>query len=124
MMNRRRLFVGLVLALLVGVTLSANLYDFEQLTIDNTATGKGFTAAKITPAGQVPMTLAQCRVETAEIRYLYVDPLKIAVTASVGTQAEPGEFITITGREEILNFRAIRTGATSATLSCTYRAVQ
>lgn len=122
-MNMRRLLAGLIVALGLSVTLSANFYNFEQITVDATAGGKGFTAALITPSGQPPMTLVTCRLRTAEVSYLWVDPSKTAVTASVGMLLEPGEIITLTSREQITNFRAIRTGATSGQLDCTYMVV-
>lgn len=96
-------------------------WDFEQITIDNTAGGIGFTAAKITPSGKPPMTYAACRVRTAELSYLYVPPAQIAVTASVGQLLEPGDSIVFQKREDIVNFKAIRTGATSSQIDCLYK---
>lgn len=118
----KRLLLGLLVALTLSVTLSAAFYDFEQITVDATAGGKGFTAAKITPSNKPVMTYASCRLRTAEISYLDVDPAQTAVTSSVGALLEPGEIITFTNREDLLNFRAIRTGASSGQLDCHYKA--
>lgn len=104
----------------IGVFVSAqgaNYLAFEQLTVDNTSGGKSFTAAKITPSGQMMATTATCRLETAEIRYT-IDTT--APTSSVGTLLEPGDTLVLSGHDVLLNFRAIRTGATSGTLDCTY----
>jgi len=124
MQGLRRCLVGVLVACALVGSAYAAFYDFEQITIDATAGGKGFTAAKITPNGQPLMTFAQCRLELAEIRYLWVDPARTVVTASVGTLLEPGEFLTFVSREEMTNFRAIRTTAVSGQLDCTYKAVQ
>jgi hypothetical protein len=118
----KRLILALLVALTLGVTLAASYYDFEQITVDATAGGKGFTSAKITPTNKPPMTYASCQLETAQIRYLWVDPAATAVTASVGTLMNPGDFVTFANREELLNFRAIRTGGTSGQLNCHYKA--
>ena len=119
----KRLILALLVAVTLGVVLQAAFYDFEQITVDATAAGKGFTSSKITPTNAPAMTIASCRLRTAEISYLLVDPAKTTVTASVGQLLEPGDVITLTDREQILNFRAIRTGATSGQLDCWYRAV-
>lgn len=119
----RRLGLGALVWAVLSVTLGANYYAFEQITVDSTAGGKGFTAATITPAGRPVMTWADCTVRTASISYLVVDPAVTAVTASVGQVANIGDRIVITSRELILNFRAIRTGATSGQLDCWYMAV-
>lgn len=119
----KRVLVALCVALALAVTAEASYYDFEQITVDNTSGGKGFTLTKIS-TGAAPMSFAQCRLETAEVRYLYVDPSVTAVTASVGTLLEPGDYIVFTNREDMVNFRAIRTGATSGVLDCLYKGVR
>jgi uncharacterized iron-regulated membrane protein len=118
----KRVFLALVALLTLSVTLAASFYNFEQITVDATAGGKGFTAAKITPSNTPVMTSGSCRLRTAEISVLWVDPAVTAVTASVGQLVEPGDTIVISNREDLLNFRAIRTGASSGQLDCTYKA--
>jgi hypothetical protein len=122
-MRLRNWLLAGAIALALAGSASAAYFDFEQITIDNTSAGKGFTSTKITPAGQPVMTIAVCQVETAQIRYAWTDPSKTTVTSSVGTLANPGDTILITGREELVNFRAIRTGSTSGQLNCHYKAV-
>lgn len=98
--------------------LEAAFYDFEQITVDATAGGKSLTAAKVSPNGFVYVS---CRLRTAEISWLTVDPTKTTVTASVGQLLEPGDVLLITSREEALNLRMIRTGGTSGQTDCTYK---
>lgn len=115
---RLRLFAWLVFLLLGIASLlhAANLLSYEQVTVANTAIG--FTSTKITPAG-VQATTATCRLETAEVRYT-IDGT--TPTTSVGTPWEPLEALTFNGHDVLVNFRAIRTGATSGVLNCVYSA--
>lgn len=118
----RRVLAGCIVALCLTIVVQAVYYDFEQITIDATAGGKGFTAAKITPTNGNPMmTYADCRLRTAEISYLTQPPLVTVVTASVGQLLEPGDRLIFFKREDMQNFRAIRTGATSGQLDCLYK---
>lgn len=114
----RRLATAALVAMALAVSLEAAFYDFEQITIDATAGGVKLTAAKVSPNG---FTYVSCRLRTAEISYLTVDPTKTTVTASVGQLLEPGEILTISSREEALNLRMIRTGASSGQVDCSYR---
>lgn len=93
----------------------ASYLAFEQVTVANSAIG--FTATKITPTGGPMATQASCRLETAEIRYT-VD--LTAPTTTVGTLLEPGDTLVLSGHDVLANFKAIRTGATSGVLDCTY----
>lgn len=113
----RRLLIALAFALALGAAVDGAWYDFEQITVDNTAGGVKLTVAKVA----ISVQTARCRVRTAEISVLAVDPTKTAVTASVGTLLEPGDLWVSTSREEMLNLRAIRTGATSGQLDCEYK---
>lgn len=112
----KRIAAVLTLCLVVTAPAWAAFYSFEQLTV--AATAVPFTATKITPANLTPMTIAQCRLETAQIRYSYDGTTP---TSSVGILWEVGEYITFTQREDILNFKAIRTTSTSGQLDCTYK---
>ena len=88
---------------------------YEQLTV--AATSTPFTAAKITSSGMGLATWASCRLETAEIRYTHDGT---APTSSVGTLLEVGDVLTLHTREDVLNFKAIRTGSSSGVLDGTY----
>lgn len=110
----------MLLAVSLAAPAFAAFYDFEQITVDATAGGKSLTAAKVTAFTQT----VTCRARTAEISFLYLDPLKTTVTSSVGQLLEPGDTITLTDRQDMLNFRAIRTGATSGQLDCAYKYTQ
>lgn len=106
--------VLLVLCLSGVAIVSAITPVTEQVTV--AATPIGFTGAKIRGA-----TTAFCRLETAEIRYEFGGP---TVTTSVGFLWEVGEEKTLQNTTQVSNvlstFNAIRTGATSGTLSCKY----
>lgn len=111
-----RLFVASVIA--VACSAAALAEDrFEQITVDNTAGGVAMTTTKITPVGQPQAQYASCRLETAEIRYTLDGT---APTTTVGTLLEIGDTLPIAGHDRLFKFRAIRTGATSGVLDCTY----
>jgi hypothetical protein len=116
----KRLLCAALLAVAFAATAHAAFFDFEQITVDNTSGGVKLTAAKVA----VSLEYVLCKVRTAEISFLTVDPNAKTVTTTVGTLAEPGDQILITSREEALNLRAIRTGSTSGQLDCTYRTRQ
>ena len=82
----------------------------ETLTIAGTAVG--LTASKYSDAIRAEMTL-----EDAQIRFWVdgTDP-----TSSAGHPVNIGDIINIDGTSQIINFKAIRTGATSGTLQITY----
>lgn len=101
---------------------AVSFISFEQKTIDATAGGVSFTAAKIQPNGSgtnPQATLAVCRQEAAEVRFT-IDGT--APTTTVGTLLEIGDWLSINGFDSLLRFRAIRTGATSGQADCTYTA--
>lgn len=114
----RRASVTLVLLLLLAATPGSVSYiAFEQITVANTAIG--FTSARITPPGFNQAQLASCRLRTAQISFTYDGTVP---TASVGTLLEVGELLSVTGQDNLVRFRAIRTGGTSGQLDCTYTA--
>lgn len=87
---------------------------FETLTVDNTAGGVGFTAAKLSPnRGRAVLG----PLETAQIRFT-VDGT--APTTTVGHVLEIGQVLYLDEQKELVNFRAIRTGASSGSLPVTY----
>lgn len=97
-------------------------FDFEQITIDATAGGIGFTASKINPtcAGCLnsKAQAAICFVETAEIRVKTNSTT--VVSSTVGILMEPGQSFVVYGYDDISTFKGIRTTSTSATLDCSY----
>lgn len=78
-------------------------------TIDSTAGGIGVTA----PAGSL---YAEFLVETAQVRFTVNGT---APTTTVGRIANPGDTIRI-ATDDFTKFKAIRTGATSASLQGDY----
>jgi hypothetical protein len=89
-----------------------NPIAFETLTVDDTAAGIHLTAATYTDANGAYIT-----AETASIRFR-VDGT--APTASVGHLVETKGVIELRSQKEIENFKAIRTGSTSAVIMITY----
>jgi len=103
----RRLCV-MALVLVLGMTVSAQMpvRSYETLTVG--AAAVGLAAATITVNGQQMQTCSG-RLETAQIRMGYVDVL--LPTDAVGTPAEVGDMVTITGFDNIKRWRGIRTGS-------------
>ena len=95
----------------------AGLYDsfaYEALTVAGTAVG--FTTATLEDAdGNAQKIFAT--LETAQIRYTLDGTTP---TSTVGHLLEVGDTLQITGSDDIVAFRAIRTGGTSASLKVTY----
>lgn len=110
----KKIFV-LIISVLIFVVLAmhANAAQDEIITVADTAVG--FTAANITSAGSA--TKAVCTLETAAIRFYSTGSTP---TATTGHLLNVGETVTITGVWPIKNFKAIRTGATSGILTCSY----
>lgn len=109
-MYRRALIVTvLVTAAAAVVALAQTAVAFSTVTIPGTATAITASTAYKT---------ATCSVETAQIRWT-MDGVTTP-TASVGHVADPGDFIQLVGNANLRQFLAIRTGSTSASLSCTF----
>lgn len=115
----RRTFASALVGVVITLATPAGVsyVAFEQITVANTAIG--FTAARITPAGFNQATLATCRLRTAQVSYT-VDGT--TPTTTVGTLLEVGDTLTVAGHDLLVLFRAIRTGATSGQLDCSYSA--
>ena len=120
MVMRTRLLLVALVALLLTTSAHAAYYRFAQVTIPAASTA--LPAALITPGGGIPpMTYVDCRLRTAQISILWVDPAVTTVTAAVGQLMEVGDRLILTNRELIENFRAIRTGGSSGQLDCMAR---
>lgn len=83
---------------------------YESITV--AATALGLTAASINNKNLAFLTL-----ETAEIRYRLDGT---APTSAEGHLLEPGDVLELFGSNVLANFKAIRTGATSGVLKCSY----
>lgn len=111
----RRLGAALALAVCLAVGVSATSYmKFEQVTVANSAIG--LTATNINGPTHPAALRADCRLETAEVRYT-IDGT--TPTTTIGTLLEPGDTLVLVGNDVLNYFRAIRTGAVSAVLGCT-----
>ena len=132
-MNLKRIL--LVSLVIIGLVTSSDAqrpllytgYDTEQITV--AATAIGFTASKTKPVGEAyQAALASCSAEcsaSAPCPYRYNSVTGVTPTASVGllininATTEEKSFA-VYGYENIRAFKAIRTGANSVKLSCTY----
>ena len=93
-------------------------YAYEAITVANASIG--FTETNYNPAlGQTTLRAERAffTVETAAIRYT-IDGT--TPTTTVGHLLSSGDIVLIDGYENIANFRAIRTGGTSASIKVTY----
>jgi len=93
----------------------ADFFANEAITVAGTAIG--FTAATISPDGAPGAECAYLTLEGAQIRWLAdgTDP-----TATTGHIMDVGDTITLYGADNLSDFRAIRTGGVSGTLTASY----
>lgn len=111
--------------LLTGNVKIANLvsYDGEAITIG--ATAIGFTASKISPTcidcpiNTLRATRASCVTETAAFFFRALET-GTTPTSTVGKLFPAGTVFNVDGYDNIAAFLAIRTGATSIAMYCTY----
>ena len=87
----------------------------ERITVDNTSGGVRLTLSNILATQQAKS--ATITVETAQIRWLKDGT---APTSTTGHVANVGAIIFLDNANDLVNFRAIRTGATSATIQVSY----
>lgn len=115
-MRRAFFILACVLALTVPMSAQFRYVAFEQITV--AATAIGFTSATISAGnGHIQANSASCRNETAQIRFT-IDGT--TPTTTVGTLLEIGDSFILSSPDLLQNFKAIRTGSTSAKLSCSY----
>ncbi|MEE9354192.1 MAG: hypothetical protein V3U75_01245 [Methylococcaceae bacterium] len=95
--------------------MSTNAYDYESITVADTAIG--FTAAKLKPSSTDTPKAAICTLETGQIRFRTdgSDP-----TSAEGHLLKIGQQLIVESFDSMKGFRAIRTGATSGVLKVTY----
>lgn len=122
-----------LLSLTLPLTLSAQnnttvfrvAYTYENLTVDNTAGGVPFTSTKVTSTTNI-INSAQLITFTIDCASGTTCPIRMmvdgatTVTTSVGFRADYQQSISLFGHDNIVRFRAIREGATSAILNVTY----
>jgi hypothetical protein len=112
------------------VPANLNAYDYEDITVDGTVGGKGFTATKVTPTGAAGTAAANAGsayrakliiavVETGNIRYSVL-PSVVPVSGGPGIKAVDGAILSFGSYNLMKNFRAIQDGGTPATLRVFY----
>lgn len=94
-------------------------FDDEDVTVDATSGGVRLTHATYFPASGKPSRAATLIVETAQIRWTKANGASLTASAG-GWVANVGAIIYLDNLNDILNFRAIRTGATSGSLHAEY----
>lgn len=108
-----------------------NAYDYEDITVDATAGGVGFSAAKVTPTGsQVARDsgskarLIYATLEGAQARWQVVQASGTfpgaPVAATTGHLANVGDVFTFVNYNQMRNFRIIRETGVNAALKVTY----
>lgn len=121
MRARRVLFAALVAAVLSTTVHAWSYLAYDQFTVSTSIVT--MTAAKISPAGVFPQpNVATCFLESAEIRYSIDPPAQTTISASVGMIWPVSTEKTFTGHDALVNFRAIRDGASDGKLNCTVSA--
>ncbi len=90
--------------------------DCETITVADTAIG--FTTATYQPPSGYKEVEAYCCNETAQIRVWYDDDT--VPTAAVGFVVNPGDCFSVNNSYDIKYVKAIRTGASSGSLTCCY----
>ena len=90
-------------------------FNAERVTVDATVGGVSLTPAKYLVVPQAKA--ADFTVESAQIRY---NTDGTAPTSTTGRVANPTDYISLNNPSEIENFKAIRTGSTSATIHVIY----
>lgn len=93
-------------------------FNFETLTVDDTAGGIGFNLSSYALGG-IQAAWAELTIdhETGPVRFRIDGG---APTAAIGHYVAPGQSIVLRNIDEIRAFRAIRTGLTSAICPVTY----
>lgn len=91
----------------------------EDVTVDATAGGVLLTQATYFPGTGGPAKAATINVEDAQIRWTKASGASLTASAG-GSLAFPGQAIFLDALNDIVNFRAIRTSSTSATINAAY----
>ena len=112
--NRRVSMKKILLILIIILGLSSFAIaasDDETITVSTTAIG--LTSAKITSS----VSYVICTLETAQIRFRVA---RWNPTSTIGHIMNAGQSLELTTIDDIVKFRAIRTGATDGVLTCSY----
>ena len=115
---RPKLLVSLVLVLALGTASDARQWSYKKTLATITvgaAAAAVFTAADVQAgSGHVAATLAQCTLQSANIR---VTTDGTTPTTSLGQVLTPGSY-DFKGPDILLNLTAIRDDSTNASLDC------
>jgi hypothetical protein len=94
----------------------------EQLTIDDTATGVSLTSSNwVDRSDRSTVIGALIEIETAEVRVAADSSIDVTAGGAEGSRKKSiGDSFVVTGSDSMTDFRAIRTGSTSAKGQVTY----
>ena len=113
---RRWLWALVVLGCVLCPQRSDAVGYIKFVTITVNGSPSRFSSSDINAGGgHLQANNAQCRLETAEIRYTLDGT---TVTATTGTLLEVGEVLSLSGSDILNKFQAIITTLTSAQLDC------
>lgn len=107
-------FVGLLVQTTHAQTTTNQIYtSYAGEVIAVSTVSIGFTAATIARGA----VTAFCTLETADIRFWHHG---VAPSATVGHPMAAGQSFALYGATNLSNFRAIRSGGTNGSLTCSY----
>jgi hypothetical protein len=99
-----------LVTLFIGSVFAAQ--NYEAITVADTAIGLSFS-----PTGGTSFSRVVCTLETAQIRFMVHGGTP---TTTTGHLLEVGQQLTLADYASIVKFKAIRTGAVSGALKCSY----
>jgi hypothetical protein len=94
-----------------------SVFDFETITVSDSAAGKGFTVATFAPTGETPAKAAVVTIDDQPIRVRYDGT---APTTTVGHGHNADDVLWVRGERNIRGFLAIKEGGADATLQVSY----
>jgi hypothetical protein len=110
----KKLFLAVALVMVMCSYVYAA--ECENITVADTAIG--FTTATASLPAGYGIVQAYCCNETAQIRISIDDDT--SPTSSTGIVTNAGDCFSVDNNYDVTNFKAIRTGSTSGSLTCCY----
>jgi hypothetical protein len=107
----KNILLAFILIVLFATGLIA-AQNYEAITVADTAIGLSFS-----PTGGTSFSRVVCTLETAQIRFMVHGGTP---TTTTGHLLEIGQQLTLSDYASIVKFKAIRTGAVSGALKCSY----
>jgi hypothetical protein len=104
--------IGTLISLILFVSVGWAAVGYESITVADTAIG-----LSVTSGGGSVISSVVCTLETAQVRFRTdgTNP-----TTTEGHLLETGQQLTLADQTSVIKFKAIRTGAVSGVLKCSY----